>query len=149
MRKGGNNIKLLFLVILSITLSGCSPFYYTYFRNFSGKPVDIILVMDDYDNQSYFSTVYRQEILPVNKKTIEYLTDTLSWTKLSDHKMSVTIPANSTVLFKPFPIKGIIYLQQENKLDSISMWSNKSNNKRSQFKHKAYSLPVIHYYDYK
>lgn len=151
-----NNIKLSLLIIVSVALAGCSVGYRPYFRNYTGKPVELIFEMDEYyNNNEYYKgknepMICKQEILEINKSTYKYLKDSLWMTVLPGNKRSLIVPANSTVLFTWQPCKkGIVYLKQENKFDSISIWSNNSIN--NQFKHKrqAFSLPVILYYDYR
>lgn len=151
MRKAGKNLKLLILVIVPFALSGCTIIYYPFFRNYSNKPVELIFEVSDYYKERNHLVEYKKQILPVSRKTYKKLNDSLPVVMLSHNKASLTIPPGSTAFFPGWVIfqGGIIFLKQENRLDSISIFTNDGISKRFQYKRQGFPVATLYYYDYK
>jgi hypothetical protein len=150
MRKAVKNLKFPLLIILPLILSRCSMIYFPYFRNYSDRPVELIFELSDYYEAKNYQVKYKMEILPISRKTYMKLDDSLQITMSPDNKASLIIPANSTVLFSRWTglQSTIIFLKQENRLDSISIFTNERFT--HQFK-KRHGFPesFVYYYDYK
>ncbi|NOT51996.1 MAG: hypothetical protein HOP10_12050 [Chitinophagaceae bacterium] len=94
--------KLLFTLLLSLSLLSCKLDHTYYFRNFSANPVILLFPItepDSIDQQEYF--YYKKEILEIDKHTEEKLTDTIHLTRTRPDKVSIRVPPNSTIRINP------------------------------------------------
>jgi hypothetical protein len=104
---------LFSLAVFVITLSGCPPLNYKmYIRNTTPDSIYVTLIFHSEDNplKANIAVKSKDQILPINKKTVSLLNDSL--TAIADNgKIMLTIPPKSTVFLSDI-IKPV-YISQD------------------------------------
>lgn len=140
---------LLLIASIPIFFPGCVIIYFPFFRNYSEKPLEIILNQPGHINNLPSFISYKNELLPICEKTNKKLTDSLPITILAGQKIMIMVPARSTISLFTFSVNppDTIVLKQENRFDTLNVSRSNSAN-LAVFKTKGFPVKRFLYYDY-
>ncbi|HEV7779855.1 MAG TPA: hypothetical protein VGO58_01245 [Chitinophagaceae bacterium] len=142
--------RWLAILLISFMLSGCTMISFTYFRNYTDQPVDIVYSTSNLPFQTYTRAArFRNSLVPIERNIWKRLNDSLPIIYYGSVAI-LTVPPRSTILVpRELLYDTLVLLRQVSRTDTIRFTKYPLSMSGLQYKGVGFPVTSIYYYDFK